>query len=113
MACKCPVKVGEMVHKIIVEEKVSYSDQHGGYNIQWTEKFITYARAVQKSANEGYGHSKKEYDSSVEFAFFYAPTLNPTDRILFNGNYYNIKSIDNLEFKNKYHIVIGVDEEAN
>lgn len=113
MSCPdAPAEIGELRHPIEIQEKILTSDGSGGQIITWETKATIYAKVKQMNSYETYKHLKIEWEEAVKFIFLYYPDLEPTDRILFRDNYYNIKTIDNVNYNNIWHTVIALNEVA-
>ena len=107
MAKCCDIKIGELRHQVIIQEQLLTDDGSGGQDITWPTLYSPWAGIKQMSAGELYQHEKLETQATHKFTMRYDSRLKETMRILFRDELYNIKGIDNLEFRNQWLIVIA------
>ena len=74
-------------------------------NETWSDRVTCQAQVNGLSGNEYWAASAEQAQNSVDFAIRYTPTLADlvpqTTRILFRGDRYDVKSIDNFMYQNR------------
>lgn len=74
-------------------------------NEAWSDRVTCQAQVNGLSGNEYWAASAEQAQSSVDFVIRYTPLLADllpqTTRILFRGNRYDVKSIDNFMYQNR------------
>ena len=103
MKC-CDYNSGMMRTKISIERAVKTSDGAGGYIETWSPIRGTAKRGHVKtfSGNQTYANSRTEGRSSISLMIRYTNNIFQTDRILMRNIRYEITSINNIEFQDKW-----------
>ena len=105
----CDITAGELRESITVQEQVLTPGSMGGQDLNWQDKFTARAGIKMMSGAEQLYHDKLEVRATHKFTLRFNSLLIETDRIkhVKNGKttYYDIKSIDNVEFRNKWLLV--------
>ena len=106
MAIKCcDITAGELRESITVQKEVNVPGGMGGQDLTWEDRFTARAGIKMLSGKEQYQHDKLEVRATHKFTMRYNSTLIESDRIVHRGVTYDIKAIDNVEFRNKWLIV--------
>ena len=101
----CDIKAGDLRSYIEVQEQTLVPGGMGGQNLTWTSKFFAYAKIVMNSGSEKNAHDKLETQATHTFSMRYNASLLSTDKFIFEGVDYNIRSIDNVEMRNRWMVV--------
>ena len=94
---------------ISIERKTSVDDGYGGRTNTWTELTRTRATIEPLSGREQLMASRLRNPITHRFRFRYRAGLAGSDRIVFRGREFNIRSIVNEREMNRW-LVIGADE---
>lgn len=97
MACCNSIKVGSLKHTIIIERAAKTPDGSGGNTIVWNTHITLRAKISPLSGRERVYAQRLEADITHRILFRYITDILPSDRINFNGRYFQIRSILNLE----------------
>jgi SPP1 family predicted phage head-tail adaptor len=88
---------GKLRHSITIERKVSAPDGAGGVVLTWAAQFNLRAMVKPSAGTESQRHGRLEASTTHKIYLRYAAGLLASDRILFKGRYFNIRSILNIE----------------
>lgn len=107
MAKCCDIKAGDLRHQVLIQQQSLVDDGSGGQALTWPDFYSAWSGIKQLSAGEMYQHERLETQATHKFTMRYDSRLKETMRISFRGELYNIKGIDNVEFRDKWLIVIA------
>jgi len=100
MASKiCPTDFDEYA---TVEQLTNTPDGAGGFSSVWSTRVNIWCQVTEKSGNETIDGNRLETVETVEFLAHYDSTIVTTDRISYDGSYYNIRRVDDLNRKRQY-----------
>lgn len=95
---------GELKHKVIIQRQVDEEDEKDISHCTWID-----LKTVWCAINNLYGReywTAKQYkaENTVQFIIRYGACndLSAKDRISWNGKLFNISSIDNVKYENKF-----------
>lgn len=99
MAKCCELTISELKHYVTVEQKTLTPDNVGGAEASWSERLSFWCAIKQLSAFEvqKYGALQNEVLYSFKARYADASTIVPTDRLVFRGENYNIRTIENVD----------------
>ena len=101
------MKIGTMKHKITIERKVPAVTENG-FNQNQAETVGTYwAEAKMVSSRESEKNKATQEEVRIKFRTRIIPGIVPLMEILFQGERYQIISIDALTYENRYLEIIG------
>lgn len=105
----CDIVAGDLRESITVEEQTLSSGAMGGQDVAWSTRFTARAGIKMMSGFEKLQHDKLEVRATHKITIRFNKTLIETDRIVHvkhgKTTYYDIKSIDNIEFRDKWLII--------
>ena len=101
MKC-CDITPGMFNRRIIVERKALTADELGGFAEVWQTFSQPWAYIKPMSGRELIHADQINATAISRFIIRYTNALREDDRILYRGNYYNIRSIINIDEANKY-----------
>lgn len=104
MACQ-KICSGDLRHEVSVQGEIKTDDGAGGDTITWVEKFKIMCGMRQRTAGEKLMQQDLRSHAVVVFSCRYRADILTTDKLVFGSEDYNIHSIDNLEFKNKWLVM--------
>jgi SPP1 family predicted phage head-tail adaptor len=111
MKC-CDLTSSKLRNSIAIQRETSTTDSVGGLVNTWATLTTVYAYIKPVSGSESVYSSR--IDSSITHKIYirYLATVSPKQRVNYNGRLMNIKSVLNLEERNKWlelHCVEGVE----
>ena len=100
------LSAGEFRFLVLVERPENKPDNSGGQgNTVWRPFLEIFCKIVDKSGREQYSDGSTGRIRTYQYwQFFswYREEIKVTDRLIFNKLAYNIRSINNLELRNKF-----------
>jgi SPP1 family predicted phage head-tail adaptor len=85
--------IGKLDQFITIERRDRTSDGMGGYVEAWVARAEVWANAKAKSGREGLTEGRTSAVFVVTFTIYTLADLNEEDRVLWNGETYNIRGI--------------------
>ena len=104
----CEIKAGDLNRRVTFNELDTVDDGQGGFTQTYTERLKTWAKMKQVSAGEAFRRHRLESDEVWDFTIRYnaaTKEIQYTDQIVYNGEEYNVRKINNLEQKNIWIVV--------
>lgn len=101
MKC-CDITAGKLKNRIELQELVITEDGAGGNTRTWKTVQKVWAYLYQTSGSERYQNDRLTAIANFRATIRYKDNVSPVNRILFQGKAYQIRSVDNLEFANKF-----------
>ena len=96
------VEIGELKHRITLKV-FSSTFSENGFEMQTWENYKTVWAAISNlHGREYFAAAAVQAEKTVKFTIRYISGVDETMRILFNGKAYNITSIDNIKYKNRF-----------
>ncbi|WP_029169160.1 phage head closure protein [Clostridium cellulovorans] len=94
--------IGELKHRITFQRLVSELNENG-FEIEAWEDYKTFWSAISNlNGREYFAAAVVQAENTVKFTIRYTPNIETTMRILFKDKKYNITSIDNIKYANKF-----------
>lgn len=94
--------VGQMREVIGIERPTNTPDGYGGQATVWSVVYNLYARARAVQGKEDISGDRRVTVERYLFVTRYGVTINTTDRLQWNGSYWNITSVQDVEGKRRY-----------
>lgn len=96
------VNIGELKQRITLE-RLARSINNNGFEIETWEPFKTvWAKVENLHGREYFTAAQVKAEKTVKFTIRYIKGIDETMRILFKDKVYNITSIDNIKYQNKF-----------
>lgn len=99
--------------KIVIQKSVEDYDDASNIVEQWTNLYTVWVNVNSLYGVEYWAAAQQGQENTIVFTMRWFNALNSLDlskmRILFNNVPYNIKSVDNVEFKNR---IVKIKAEA-
>ena len=93
---------GDLNKRITLQKLITTTNERG-FEIETWEDFKTVWAAISNlHGREYYAAAVVQAENTVKFTIRYIEGLDTTMRILFQGRQYNITSIDNIKYQNRY-----------
>ena len=101
MKC-CDVTAGKLKNRIQLQELIIVEDGAGGNTRTWKTIQSVWAMLRQTSGSERYQNDRLTAIANFRATIRYRDDISPVNRIVFQGKAYQIRSVDNVEFENKW-----------
>lgn len=111
MKC-CDRFAGKLIHKIIVERETETPDMRGGAVITWTQIANPWAFVEPVSAGEAFSQQRLNATITHKIHTRHRTDLRTSDRIKFNGETMQIRSIVNQDNRNIWTVIDAVQQVA-
>ena len=96
------VSIGEMKHRITFQKLVVNVDENGFEVKEWQDYKTIWASVYNLSGREYYQAAAIQAEKTVKFTIRYLLDLTADLGIAFEDRQYNITSIDNIKYEDKY-----------
>jgi SPP1 family predicted phage head-tail adaptor len=89
--------------KRITFQRLTTTTNENGFEIETLEDFKTvWAKVSNLHGREYFEAAAVQAENTVKFTIRYLEGIDPSMKILFQGKEYNITSIDNIKYKNRF-----------
>lgn len=96
------MSIGELRHRITFQRLALVVNENGFEVETWQEYRTVWASVSNLSGREYYQAAAVQEEKTIKFLIRYIEDIDTLMKILFNDKQYNITSIDNMKYKNKY-----------
>jgi len=114
MKC-CDITTGMLRHKITIEQFATVADGGGGSTITWTATAANtniWSKVRPASGNERFHAMRTEADTTHVIITRWKTGITPAMRVNFNGRLMQIKSVINVEERDKWMEIRAVENET-
>lgn len=94
--------IGELRHRITFQKLTATTNENGFEIEDWQDYKTVWAAITNLHGREYFEAAAVKAENTVKFTIRYVPNIESTMRILFKGKQYNISSIDNIKYANKF-----------
>lgn len=94
--------IGELKHRITFKRLVTTINENGFEVETWEDYKLVWASVSNLSGREFYQAAVIQAEKTVKFIIRYIKGIDTSMRILFRDKQYNITSINNMKYENKY-----------
>ena len=101
MKC-CELNAGMLREPLTVQRKVTVSDGMGGQVVQWVTLYTTRGHVKPLSGREALQAMQLQASITHRIYIRYTPDLTAVDRLLMRGQPLQIRSILNLEMRDRW-----------
>lgn len=101
--------IGELRHRIIIQKQEITTNENGFEEEEWVDYKIVWAGVNNLYGKEYFEAAAIQMENAVKFTIRYLAGLDATMRILFNHRQYNIISVDNIKYNNRFIVIQGVE----
>jgi len=91
------MNIGKLHRKIVIEEPTNASNNYGEYVTTWSTFHTCFAAISRFGGTEKLRSGKIEAVNKVRFKIRFFAGIEEDMRVLYNGNYYQIKEIQELD----------------
>lgn len=96
------MEIGELRHRITFQKLVSNPNENGFDIEEWIDIKTVWSAISNLYGREYFEAAAVQAEKTVEFTIRYLPDIDVSMRILFMDKQFNITSIDNIKYKNKF-----------
>lgn len=96
------MKAEELKHRIILQVFTTEVNENGFEVETWVDIKALWAAVTNLHGREYFEAAAVKAENTVKFTIRYISEIETTMRILFKGKQYNITSIDNIKYANKF-----------
>lgn len=101
MKC-CDLTASMLKHRVRIERLNLVEDDIGGQSHSWTLILEPWAYIKQTSGNEFYQAERLNGLATFKAVIRYNPLVTEVTRLVYAGKSYQIRSVENIEFANKF-----------
>lgn len=105
--------IGELKHRIIFQKLVTDTNENGFEMEDWQDYKTVWAAITNLHGREYFEAAAVKAENTVKFKIRYIQNIEPTMRIIFKGKRYNITSIDNIKYANKFIEIKALEVESS
>lgn len=103
---------GELRHRIKLQKLETRVNENGFEEEEWVDFKILWASIKNLHGREYFQAAAVQKENTVKFIIRYIPELDTSMKILFKNKHYDITSIDNIRYENKYIEIKGVEVDS-
>ncbi len=96
------MEIGELRHRITFQKLITILNENGFEIDTWKDYKMVWASISNLQGREYYAAAAIKAENTVKFKIRYIYGIDTTMRIMFREKSYNIISIDNIKYENKY-----------
>lgn len=96
------VKIGNLKHRITFQSVVTTTNENGFDIETWVDHKTVWAAVSNLNGREYFAAATIQAEKTVKFIVRFIKDVTESMRINFEGKQYNITSIDNIKYENKY-----------
>lgn len=93
---------GELRHRIRLQKLETVVNENGFEEEEWIDHKEVWASIKNLHGREYFQAAAVQKKNIVKFVIRYVPGLDTSMKILFKGKHYDITSIDNIRYENKF-----------
>lgn len=105
--------IGELRHRITFQKLVTDTNENGFEMEDWQDYKTVWAAITNLHGREYFEAAAVKAENTVKFKIRYIQNIEPTMRIIFKGKRYNITSIDNIKYANKFIEIKALEVESS
>lgn len=105
--------IGELRHRISFLKPTSSVNENGFETEGFVEIKTVWAAVANLSGGEYYAAAAVQKEKTVKFRIRAVKDIDETMMIAFGGRQYNITSIDNMKYENRYMEIKALEAEDN
>jgi len=96
---------GEFRFPVVVQRPIYTPDDSGGQETSWSDQFTIFCDIDNAGGSEPYGDGSTgriRTQQTFNFTSWWRDDIQQTDRLAYNGLFWNIRQINNLNLRNKF-----------
>lgn len=107
------MKSEELKHKIDIQKYVNEVNDNGFEEEQWQNYKTIWAKVENLHGREYFQAAAIQAEKTVKFIIRFTKEIDESMRIVFQGKQYNITSIDNIKYANKFIEIKAMEVDSN
>ncbi|MCY6354518.1 phage head closure protein [Clostridium sp. ZS2-4] len=96
------MKSEELKHKIVIQKYVNGINDNGFEEETWQDFKTVWSKVENLHGREYFEAAAIQAEKIVKFTIRFTKEIDESMRIVFQGKQYNITSIDNIKYANKF-----------
>ncbi len=96
------VKIGNLKYRITFQSLVATTNENGFDVETWVDHKTVWAAVSNLNGREYFAAATVQAEKTVKFTVRFFKDITESMRISFDGKQYNITSIDNIKYANKF-----------
>lgn len=107
------MKISALNKRITIQE-LKLSINENGFEVEeWIDFRTVWAGISNLNGREYFDAAAVQMENTVKITIRYIPGIDTSMRILFKNKYYNITSIDNIKYRNKFIEIKAMEVELS
>lgn len=107
------MEISSLNKRITIQELKTNINENGFEVEEWIDFKTVWASITNLHGREYFDAAAVHMESTVKFTIRYFPGIDTSMRILFKGMNYNIISIDNIKYRNKFIEIKAMEVELS
>lgn len=107
------MEISALNKRITIQELKASINENGFEVEEWIDFKTVWAGVTNLHGREYFEAVAVQMENTVKFILRYLPGIDTTMRILFKGRHYNIISIDNIKYKNRFIEIKAMEVELS
>lgn len=107
------MEISALNKRITIQELKTTINENGFEVEDWIDFKTVWAGVSNLHGREYFEAAAVQMESTVKFTIRYLAGIDTSMRILFKGRYYNITSIDNIKYKNRFIEIKAMEVELS
>lgn len=107
------VAIGDLRHRITFQKFTTVVNENGFEEEAWQDYKTVWASVSNLSGKEYYQAAAVQAEKTVKLLIRYIKEVDTSMRIIFKDKQYNITSIDNMKYTNKYIEIKALEVESS
>lgn len=103
------MEIGALNKRITFQQLKTTINENGFDVEEWLDVKSVWAAVSNLHSKEYFEAAAVQMENTVKFTIRYLPTLDTSMRILFNNTLYNIISVDNIKYRNRFVEIKGLE----
>lgn len=105
--------IGELRHRITFQKLVVDTNENGFEIEDWIDIKTVWSAITNLHGREYFEAAAVQAENTVKFTIRYLPNIDASMRILFKNKQFNITSIDNIKYQNKFIEIKAMEVEIS
>lgn len=104
---------GELRHRITFQKLTTSTNENGFEVEEWLDIKTLWAKVSNLHGREYFEAAAIQMENTLKFTIRYLKDIDTSMRIIFKERHYDIKSIDNIRYENKYMEIKAMEVEKS
>ena len=94
--------IGDLKHRVTFQRFTTVVNDNGFEEEAWVDFKTVWAKVENLHGKEYFEAAAVQAEKTVKFTIRFTKDIDESMRIMFQGKHYNITSIDNIKYANKF-----------